>query len=224
MIQSELGVVFLHFRDDPCTVFHRELVQKANPTAIVIPVASSKACLFGSHNLVGEPGLWSTHGASYPWSNADLMLYQWYENRKVSCKKWVVIEWDTRCNISFAEYFGEAWDQPAVAPDVYIHKQHPWYWFDKDFHIIPENLKPNAAGMSPVSCLLFKDEVLDAMVRVMKLNYTPAFSELRLGTLARHVGATPVRVPNPKGKVTWQLFDDDPSQPGIWHPVKGITK
>ena len=218
---NEVGILFLHHEFTEVVQRHYDLVRYHNPDALVIPIASGRTFVPGSHLLTVEDGLWYQHGRHNPKWYADLMIYQWYERRQYFCRKWIIVEYDTRCNIAFRDFFQDVWDQPAVAPTVYIPSADPaWHWFSADATAIPVHMRHNMAGMSPMSCLLFADNVLDAMVSTFRIRIFHANNELRLGTLAKHVGAMPVAVPHIKGKVVWQLFDDDPTQPGIWHPVK----
>ena len=154
------------------------------------------------------------------WRNSDLLLYNAFFSRTKEYKKWLAVEWDTRCAIPVAEFFSETWNFDAVSTAVATPSREPeWHWFHQ-INEMPESLRAHACGMKPFAVSLFSQAALAAIVERLFAEPFEVLSELRIGTLAHAVGALPVPNPRSAHTVSWRPLDPHPFRASIEHPVK----
>jgi hypothetical protein len=233
ILKNKICILFLHYTNDDVTLRNYETIKKYNPDKIIFPIG------FENHNLIEGSHIVSRK-ESYPnnnilnktckkeyWSEADLLIYDFYINNP-NLPTYLVIEWDTYCNCSLENFYGN-----ALIMSNFSHVTYPkemlnnWYWYTQ----LSESQKSisNIGGIGPTSGLFFTRLVLSSMVNRMLSSprtYDNMFSELRLGTLLQQSGYT-LNKPflNSESYINWNIdnITFDSSKPGYYHPVKTIV-
>jgi len=232
LLKNRICILFLHYQNDDVTINHYELLKKYNPTKNIYPIG------FENHNLIDGSHVVSRK-QSYPkndilnetfakeyWSEADLLIYDFYLNYP-NLSVYFVVEWDTYCNCSIEQFY-----QQSLNLDHFGHQictsdgLKNWYWYEKLFES-QKNLK-NLGGIGPTSCLLFSNLVLSSIVKLMTKNpreYDNMFSEIRIGTLLQQSGFI-LKVPFVDAYKYVNCKDEyisfDPLKLGYYHPVKKL--
>ncbi len=210
-----------------------ELLKKYNPTKNIYPIG------FENHNLIDGSHVVSRK-QSYPknnllnetckreyWSEADLLIYDFYLNYP-NLPTYLVIEWDTYCNCSLEQFYGDALNLDHFGHQICTYDElKNWCWYTQLSD--SQKLIPNIGGIVPTSGLFFTRSVLSSMVTLIINNprqYDNMFSELRLGTLLQQSGHT-LNKPflNSESYINWNIdnITFDPSKPGYYHPIKTIV-
>jgi predicted small secreted protein len=230
---SEICILFLHYQNDNVTIQNYNLLKKNNPTKNVYSIG------FENHNLIDGSHI-VYRNQLYPqnkdlnsickkeyWSEADLLIYDFYINNS-NASKYLVIEWDTYCNCSLEDFYGNSLNMSNFSHGI-AEKENleNWHWYTQLSD--SQKLIHNIGGIGPTSGLFFTKSVLSSMVDLMINNprqYDNMFSELRLGTLLQQSGYT-LNKPflNSESYINWNIdsITFDPSKPGYYHPIKTIV-
>ena len=133
-----------------------------------------------------------------------------------------IIEWDTFCNCSLEEYYGNKlylnnFGHIIRTDDSLLN----WYWYEQLTN--EQKTISNIAGLTPTSCLLFNNKVLSTIVNRVTSEprkYDNMFSELRLGTLVQQSGFKLNQIGG--DTVSWHknLINFDKNKIGYYHPIK----
>lgn len=232
LLKNRICILFLHYSNDDVTMQNYKLLKKYNPTKNIYPIG------FENHNLIDGSHVVSRK-ESYPknnllnktitkeyWSEADLLIYDFYLNYP-NLPVYFVVEWDTYCNCSIEQFY-----QQSLNFDHFGHQTctsdglENWYWYKKLFES-QKNLK-NLGGIGPTSCLLFSNLVLSSIVKLMTKNpreYDNMFSEIRIGTLLQQSGFI-LKVPFVDACKYVNCKDEyisfDHLKPGYYHPIKKL--
>jgi hypothetical protein len=210
---TKLCVLFLHHMDNDLTRYHAELISQYNPMATLVPL-TFRGGIDGAICPVQEPFRLNA------WKNADLLIYNWYWSKHyIAAERYIIIEYDTLCAMSFEEFYADVWNESVAAAITFTYQQKPaWRWFCEIRDQSPYRGK--LAGLSPLSGLLFSHAALAAISELAKDPlYASLYCECRIGTLARTAGYNPVRIrPDIAKYISWQRRH--PTSPGIWHSVK----
>jgi len=232
LLKNRICILFLHYSNDNVTMQNYKLLKKYNPTKNIYPIG------FENHNLIDGSHVVSRK-QSYPkndilnetckreyWSEADLLIYDFYLNYP-NLPTYLVIEWDTYCNCSLEQFYGDALNLDHFGHQICTYDElKNWYWYEKLFES-QKNLK-NLGGIGPTSCLLFSNLVLSSIVKLMTKNpreYDNMFSEIRIGTLLQQSGFI-LKVPFVDAYKYVNCKDEyisfDPLKLGYYHPVKKL--
>jgi len=229
---KRLGIIFMHYRDDPVTRFHFDLVKKLHPDDLLVPVSGGDYGIPGSimlKQLPGEMGdLWrrvTNRGTSVPaWRHVDVGYYAAWDACREDIERWVFLEWDIRCNMSVRDFFAPNWDDQIVCADV--RRTDDWWW-GMEADRLPEVLRPHACGCVICTCMMLTDEALFRVVEAfMGLPFFNTFCELRLGTLASYAGCQPTKLSRVAGAISPDPLgpEVDLSRPGLFHAVKNLAR
>jgi len=222
----EAAVLFLCYKDDEVTREHLARFRRFHPDIPVIAISGLDSI---GYCLPREPvGLWSMvtdngQNKVAAWGNADLMVYDWYLSQiEIKAKRWLIVEWDTYCNASLKDYWASIWNVDLGCQEI-RSPGDSWCWFH-DGSEVPGEMEP--CGVLYPACLLISDKCLKAVAEYVKQHYFKGFSELRLGTVAKHLGFSPTPNLCQLGEVDCDAvaWDRDTNSPGIWHPIKELSK
>ncbi|MBB5351113.1 hypothetical protein HNR46_001347 [Haloferula luteola] len=122
------------------------------------------------------------------WRSGDQRILDWWaRNRTIVQKDRVAfIEADVRITTTLAQAFPAGGHFGCA--DV-VRAGSAWPWF-REIESLPEDLRPFACGVNPMSVVVFSREALDALLDVAD-QARGVFCELRLATLAASVGYPP---------------------------------
>jgi hypothetical protein len=228
----EYGILFLHHNTSKVTQDHFERAQKMNPAAPIVALSGGHAVLPGGVRLLDldcYDRRWqkatNNGNPTLAWGNPDLGICQWYSQNTLRCKRWCLMEWDTKCCMSWPEFWAPVWDKPAAAIRVFKQEDiDKWHWFRMQ-QTMHERIRPHATGVYLFGCMLLSDHALARVTQTLDECFFDGFSELRLGSLLSYTWNNPVAHPSPKGLIHHAseiVLGNDTDQPGIWHPVKNL--
>ncbi len=213
----ECAILFLHFQDDAVTRHHLRLLRKMNPF-LVIPIVRGNLGVKDAID-VQTPETQDFRG----WRHPDIHIYNWFKRREISAERYVCLEWDVFASQPLKEFYGARWDAPVVGMNLHKVESSDWMWF-REAPELPPELRPFAMGIEPLSLVLLRHEVLEA---ICSRPIPPdIFCELRLGTLVRAAGFAAVDFPEARETVRFgpmrNIIDAAPATPGVFHPVKDL--
>lgn len=217
--RAPLAILFLHHLDDAVTRHHFDLVRRHNPRAVLVPIVDEpRGALPGAIDVSRYPTPWDTRDK---WRSCDTMIYRWFAHRTFDAERYVVLEYDCRCDVDLLEYYRPYLDGDVVVATWKTPRSHPsWHWFDEAARMAPEDLEA-ASGLTPMACALFTH---DALERVCKLvTDADVISELRMGTAIARAGLH-VRELGPRARryVDYHELRLPILGPGLYHPIKAI--
>lgn len=215
----ECCILFAHYRDDPTTRDHLDLLRRLNPYPVVALCNAAPECVDGALDVARLTPQWAEE---HPWSGADTILYRWFFHGGLHAERYVFLEWDTLATTPVREFYDEVWDADAAGSVARRIENDPdWYWFHQVGQL-PEPLRRHAGGLTPLNGTLLSHRALAAVAAgPVPLEI---FCELRLGTLLRSTGFALTELPEPKGRMNSydrQLITFDAERPGLYHPIKG---
>lgn len=210
------AILFLHHHPlyEAVMARHLALLKALNPNAEVVP-------------LCFEP---DRETRDWQWRNCDVLIYEWFIQVQPEHERFFIIEFDTFCTMPLKEFYGSAYDKPAVGSVIVLPWSHEpvlgygqpmreWHWFS---HGDTPRLYPFLRGLCPVCGAMFSRKCLAKMSSIYFSNreVDRLHAECRLGTLACMAGYEPERI-----REDSHLFilskDLAPHQDrGIWHRVK----
>lgn len=214
------AVLFLHHLPlhEPTTRKHLALLRALNPRDEVIPLKFEEGR--------GTP--------EWQWKNADTLVFDWFERMSPKHDRFVFLEWDCFCTMPLKEFYGKAYDRPAISSIVVKpwsseiipgtrgepQRMKDWHWLSGSES--PE-LYPCLRGMVPLcGCMFRRDTMFDAhqIWRENRGLFDPLFSELRLGTLAAMSGREPERIRSDCHTFIHSGDVDYDRGPGCYHRVR----
>jgi hypothetical protein len=215
----EYAVIVAYHRDNcPVTLAHFRQLERLHPGVPVVPVSSSESSFLpGTVSVRDVTSRWDL---TVPWRSADAVYYRWFENRNVTARRYVLLEWDAYCDGRLPEILAPVWDS-AFAAMAFIRTDCDWPWFS-EIALLPEAMRPHAAGVSPFVFLASHS----ALAEVVKYAPTePVYCELRLGTTLTACEIPVSTMPWLHGTCSWRpdLIRRVP-RPTIYHPVKTLDQ
>jgi hypothetical protein len=233
LLKNRICILFLHYSNDDVTIKHYELLKKYNPTKNIYPIGFENHNLIDGSHIVCKKELYpknnilnKTCKREY-WSEADLLIYDFIYHNNLPHDKYLIIEWDTYCNCSIEEFYGEALSKETFGHTVHNPVEEDWNWY-RD---LTQGQKDNLAffgGYTPTSGLLISKEILIKINQLILDNprkYDNIFSELRLGSLIKIAGHS-LNIPfeNSENFMNWNggkiIFDK--TKNGYYHPIKTV--
>ena len=168
----------------------------------------------------------------WQWANCDLMLLEWFDQNQPKHNRFYFIEADTFCTMPLKEFYGSAYDRPAVgsvivkpwSDDLIEGTREPQRM--RDFEWFKGNtsgeLYPYLRAFTPSCGAMFSHDALFNMVQIWKTvrGFERLFSEVRLGTLACMAGYEPAQIRPDCAKFISPRGVDIDQGPGIYHSVK----
>jgi hypothetical protein len=148
------------------------------------------------------------------------VYYRWFENRNLTARRYVLVEWDVYCDGRLPKILGPVWNSPFAVMD-YIRQGRDWHWF-QEVPALPAAMRPYAAGVSPFVMLASHD----ALAEVVRHAPTePVYCELRLGTTLTARGIPVEHMPWLQRTCSWRpdLIHRVP-EPTVYHPVKTLDQ
>ncbi|HKI16442.1 MAG TPA: hypothetical protein VKA15_01100 [Isosphaeraceae bacterium] len=215
----EYAIIVAYHRDNcPVTLAHFQQLQGLHPGVPVVPVSSSESSFLpGTVNVSEVPSRWSL---SDPWRSADAVYYRWFEDRNLTARRYVLLEWDVYCDGRLPEILSPVWDSPFAAMD-YIRPGCDWPWFG-EIPSLPDAMRPYAAGVSPF-VFLASHSALSEVVRHAPTE--PVYCELRLGTTLTARGIPVDTMPWLHGTCSWRPeLIRRVARPTLYHPVKTLDQ
>lgn len=215
-------IVFLHYTNTEVVLYNYELIIKNNPYTKIHSVGFDGNFLIEGSHVVFKTKYPKNYNLT-EWSEADLLIYDFYVNYP-NYDSYFFIEWDTYCNCSIENYYNIYLDKDFFSPHIVIgEKLKDWYWYT----ILSEEQKSMQmiGGVSPTTCLFFKNKVLKSVTDKMFKNtqiYENMFSEIRLGTLIQQCEYNLFEYGG--DKISWlaENIKVNVNVPGYYHPVKSI--
>lgn len=164
------------------------------------------------------------------WRNADLLVYDWFARTNPGYDRYFIIEWDTFCTMSLKEFYGAAYDQPAVGATVirpwsmdpvpgYGQPMREWHWFT---HGNTPDIYPFLRGIIPLCGAMFSRDAMTGMVKSYSeiRDVDRLHCECRIATLARLAGFEPSRINDEAHLYISPKKIEMKETRGVWHPVK----
>lgn len=221
-MSEKLGILFLHHSVDPVVQNNLASIREQNPQAVIATMSAGE-CLPNGYNLEKTPELKLRHSAA-PERSSDILVCSWFLQRKESCDKWWIVEWDTYCTMSAREYYDSVWRYPFVASSVALrHRQPEWYWFTK-VKEMPEEYRHFAAGTSPFLYLLSEPALKATCEMLIRFPLAAGNGELRFATAANRCGYPACGFSPPDDQITWMAVTPVIDRRAVFHPVKKIVE
>jgi hypothetical protein len=216
-----LGIVFMHHHVDEVVINNLNSIRRHNPDATIVTVSAGER-FPGGYALDTTPDYKRFHSGEP--RATDRLLSSWFFQRKETCDKWWLVEWDVFCTTSVRDYYKPVWDFPFVASAVYLRNRDPeWLWF-RFLNALPGDYKPHVVGAAPFLYLV-DESVLSAVCTI--LEEKPFFTgncEMRFATAARRCGYGPCGFSPPNDRITWKEVRPKIDHPGIFHPIKHLVE
>jgi len=232
-LKNRICIIFLHYTNDDVTIKNYETIKKHNPDKVIFTVGFENHNLIEGSHVVSRKEIYPNNNILNKtcekeyWSEADLLIYDFYL-KYPNLPTYLIIEWDTYCNCSLENFYGDALKMSNFSHDV-VKKENLEYWYWYTQLSDSQKLIPDIGGVKPTSGLFFTRSVLSSMVKLMINNprqYDNMFSELRLGTLLQQSGYI-LNKPflNSESYINWNIDSIifDPSKSGYYHPIKTIV-
>lgn len=231
-----IGILFTHHNANDVTSFNFNRLKQFNPDKDIYPVGFKDMNLLPNSFVVDEGQEYLPKNFLFAeltklnrhWTQADLLIYDFVLHNDLPHDKYLIIEWDTYCNCSIEDFFGDALNKESFGNIVHDPIQENWNWYN----CLTDEQKSNISvfgGYTPTTGLLFSKELILKINQHLISNlrkYDNIFSELRLGSLVKIVGGS-LDVPfNESYKfMNWNsdkiIFDK--TKNGYYHPVKTIV-
>lgn len=217
-MKEKLGILFLHHTRNPVTLNNLQSIRRCNPDATIVTMSPDEP-LEDGYSLNKTPELKKVH-SELPQRREDSLVASWFLQKRETCDKWWIVEWDLFCEVSVSEYYQNVWHFPFVAPSVCLpYRDLHWFWFQKT-QGMPEEYKPFLMGALPF-VFLMSEEALGATCRMLiDCPFTTGNSELRFATAANRSGYAPCGYSPPNDRLTWRPWSRLTGPKTIFHPVK----
>jgi hypothetical protein len=217
-MNHDLGILFLHHEINEVVRNNLLSIRRQNPCATIITTSAGEA-LPGGYSLDSTPKIRHLHSKN-PRRSSDWLVCSWFVQRKETCKKWWIVEWDTFCNVPVCDYYNPVWSFPFVASNVRLrHREHAWWWF-REVDELPHEYKPFCLGAVPFLYLV--DEfVLEQVCQALLSNpILVGNGEMRFATAANKCGFPPCGYSPPHDQITWINWEKPVREKAIYHPLK----
>jgi hypothetical protein len=204
-------IFFLHHRNDEITNFHLDQFKIHNRHFKIVTINPSS---------YPKSPLWSYKNM---WKYNDIMIYDWIDSEDfIKAKRYCWFDWDTLCEQSVDEYYGDQWDSDMAGTNIKTIKTDlNWQWFRhayKNKNLI--KYYRYFIGVTPFCGTIINGEILMESINLMKKEnelWKEQNNELRLSTCAKICGANINKI----NRNTVQPFGSQIGINGkIFHPVK----
>ncbi len=215
--------IFLHHQDDPVTKDHFARLQEFSAAETV---AISTATPLGSGETIAgyTDSLWRDQIQQRPdlhASSTDLLLIDWFRNRRVTADRYFIVQWDTLINQHVDELLADVAECPLAAAFTRLADLEP-EWFHQKCEAVPAELRRFATGMVHFSCAMLSHAALEKIASCYTNDLQglgQVDGELRFATLAARCGIEPVSMGD-SAQVTWKPFQPIGLVETIYHPVR----
>lgn len=160
------------------------------------------------------------------WRNCDRNIRTWWRENgaAVTTRRVLFLEYDVLVNCDLTEAFPPT-DHPPGIEGVSVQQQvrdgRSWLPF-RELDRLPESMRSKACGLAPLAVVMLSRNALEDLCdpRLDEVFAADIFSELRLGSVVRHLGY--LAAANPRlAQVDCKPIANPGNAPGIWHAVKG---
>ena len=230
----DIAILFTHHNNGAVTVNNFNRIKQFNPNKSIYSVGFKNNNLLENSFIVDDEQeylpknfIFGSESKRKQWTQADLLMYDFIYHNDLPHDKYLIIEWDTYCNCSIEEFYGEALDKETFGHTVHNPVEEDWNWY-RDLTQEQKDSLPFFGGYTPTSGLLMSKTILTKINQLILDNprkYDNMFSELRLGSLIRIAGYsldTPFE--NSENFMNWNggkiIFDK--TKNGYYHPVKTV--
>jgi len=232
ILKNHICILFLHHNTTDVTINNFNLISKYNPTKNIYPVGFAGNDLIDrSHIVKRSKDIWPSNEFLYKkiknkpldWCEVDILIYDFFIHYP-RLPIYFVLEWDTYCNCSLEEFYGNNLKLSNFANRIVTNeKLDDWVWYQ---HLSNDQKKiNNIGGMYPTTCMMFSNKLLTSMVNNVRLTpriYDNMFSELRLGTLVQHSGYTLNEICDEN--ISYSEYEGDLNKIGYYHSVKKLIR
>lgn len=223
MTPPDFGIIFLHYNINSVVKNNLASIQRQNPNALIETLSAGQAFPDG-YSIDKTPELKFLHSIK-PKKSSDWLLCSWFLQRKQTCRKWWIVEWDVYSTVPTQEYYKPVWGYPFVVSGVrYPHRESEYGWFKFASHL-PGIYKRYVMGGAPFIYLV-DDNVLSAVCEALIRKPTlVGNAELRFCTIANSCGYPPCGFSPPGDYIGWQRWKRIPRRHRtIFHPVKHFVR
>lgn len=219
-MDEKLGILFLHHKSDAVVLNNLLSIYRCNPGAKVITISAADP-LPGGYTLAKTPEIQKLH-AKNVLKGSDWLVCSWFVQRKETCEKWWIVEWDVFCRVSAKDYYYPVWNFPFVSSRAMYHYRDPEWWWFRELSKLPDDLRPYAMGASPFLYLI-SEHALNAICQtLLRAPFSAGNGELRFATVANKCGFAPSAFSPPNDEITWVNRDQISENAAIFHPVKRL--
>jgi hypothetical protein len=220
-MKSGLGILVLHYGINRVVLNNLASIRNQNPRATIVTI-SAGAVLPGGYSLEATPELKKIH-AAHPSRSSDWLMCSWFLQRRESCQKWWVVEWDTFCRLPVRSFYGPVWDLPFVATTIQLPRRDHWFWF-RHVPRMPPDVRSYAMGAAPFLYLLSERAVKLICSALIKNPFSAGNGELRFATIANKCGVPPHAYSPPHSHVTFHTAPFPMQLKTVFHPVKHLVQ
>lgn len=224
--KSDLCVLFLYHKSDELAEHHLALLEKSNPGTAIVPIYADPEpdlkpkFLPGTVDARTVSSRWKILSG---WKAPDVAVYRWFLNRKVDAERYIALEYDCLCTVNLREHYASVWNSDIAVVSYFTLQQNPrWMWFTPDeLAKLPQDLRPNAAGISPFAGTMFSASTLDQLVEHSCSE--EMIGDLRIGTYIRKLGLNVAVLPlHVRAHISWNEYHWRIEKQGLYHAVKGV--
>jgi len=231
-----LAIIFLHHNTNDITLNHLEKIKQFNPNIPIYTVGFlGESLIDGSHVVDGNQD-WMPQNISLnqlvrqqyhfaPPRPDSLILDFIDKNQNLNHDKYLIIEWDTLCNTSVENFYGDSLNFDFFCNNFFIGNDiENWWWYQ--FFTDAQKQMQQIAAFIPISGCLFSKDVLLQMLAELKNNiviYDNFNAETRLASLVK---ACNVQFLLPFNDINQYIHAPQGSafnhklEAAIYHPVK----
>lgn len=224
-MSRELTILFIHHQLNELTVRRYGHLTRLNPGVPIVPLThGAPGAVFPSTYDSARVAGWENLDG---WANTDLSIYGWFRHARearTTSQRYVVVEYDMIYRTPMREFYKEVWDEDMAAAQLFYAGPHGyWNYFPECIGLLPPELRPFAAAVSPLAGVMLAHRTL---VAIAAQEIPPGvYCECRIATLANALGFDMVEFPYAKKRNnTWHpdfvRWDKDTE---LYHPVKELT-
>jgi len=230
--KNDLGILFIHHKNDELTKYHFYLLKKHNPNATIFPIQDeTKEGLECAIKLNDKNIYWNM---SCMWYCCDTYFYRFFMSdicQENKCKRYAYVEYDSYVTDDLRNVYDSVWNEDKLCgPYVFDKKSEPncGWWKDpntiKTINKYGSNFKDNLLAIDPF-CGIFS--TYDILMNISEESKNPMFynifCDLRIATIAKKINIPVSGVSEKFNKRVRASKVKIEEEPGFYHIVKDLN-
>jgi len=229
--KNELGIWFIHHKNDELTKYHFDLLKKHNPNATIFPIQDeTKEGLPGAIKFDKKNIFWDMADM---WMCCDTYIYRFFLSdicKEKKCKRYAYVEYDSHVSGDLANVYEPVWNKDALCgPYVFDMDKEPkcGWWAEKHttdtIKKYGNDFKNDMKAIDPF-CGIFSSYDIFASITEKAKNpmFYSIFCDLRIGTIAKKLGIKMSEISEKFNKRVRASAVKVEDEPGFYHIVKTI--